>query len=200
MDLCELRERDVPPLSGSEFLALTTASFVMPKDEFTQKLETLFDYLKERRTSLPRVSPRLLVSSEDLDLPAYLALIEGAGCLVAMDDLNTGSRYFWQKVDNSSEPLYALAKRILTKPACPRMFDWERYVERLIKWVREYNIDGVLDFPAIHSYWRGLIGPYLHDRLEEVGIPEMSFTREYHLSNVAQLRTRVGAFLEILNR
>ncbi len=198
MELYELRKRDVPPLSGSEFLGLTTASFVMPKDEFDRELGTLLSYLKDRRASLPRVRPRLLVSSEDLDLPLYLKLIEDTGSLVAMDDLNTGSRYCWQTVDTDSEPLYALARRYLTRPTCPRMFDWDKYIDQLIQWVREFNIHGVLNFPAMYAYWREMLVPYLHDRLEEAGIPVISLHREYHLTNIGQLQTRVGAFLEVV--
>ncbi|MFC2017660.1 2-hydroxyacyl-CoA dehydratase [Chloroflexota bacterium] len=97
MEIYELRKREVPPLSGSEVLGITTASFTMLKEELTQQVEVVFDQLKKRKTSLSQVRPRILVSSENLDDPAYLELVEDAGCLVAMDDLDTGSRYIWQQ-------------------------------------------------------------------------------------------------------
>jgi benzoyl-CoA reductase/2-hydroxyglutaryl-CoA dehydratase subunit BcrC/BadD/HgdB len=86
MDLLELRKREVPPLSGSEFLALTVSSFVMPKDMFTERIESILDPLKKRIAPVSKNRPRLLVSSEDLDNPAYLELVENCGCLVSMDD------------------------------------------------------------------------------------------------------------------
>ncbi len=198
MSLYELRKRDLPPLSGSEFLALITASFTMPKDEFTQELECLLDYIKERKAAVSKVRPRLLISSEDLDLPEYLKLIEDQGCLVAMDDLNTGSRYIWQEVDNTEEPLYALAQRYLTRPACPRMYDWDNYIEQLIRWVKGFNIDGVLNLPLMWSMWRDDITPYLEERLREAGIPVMTFYCQYHFADIGQLQTRIGGFLESL--
>jgi len=48
------------------------------------------------------------------------------------------------------------------------------------------------DFP------RALRRPFLEHWLKEAGIPEASFERDYHLSNIGQLRTRIGAFLEML--
>lgn len=199
MELYELRKRDVPPLSGSEFLALTCASFVMPKDEFVKELEGLLDYLKERRSPLiSKTRPRVLVSSEDLDLPDYLKVIEDRGCLVAMDDLNTGSRYIWQKVDTSLEPLHALAQRYLCRPGCPRMLDWDPYIDQVIRWVKCFAIDGVLNFPATWSYWREIMTPYFEKRLRDFGIRIMSFEREYYLADVGRLQTRVDGFIEVL--
>ncbi|MEW6034273.1 MAG: 2-hydroxyacyl-CoA dehydratase family protein [Chloroflexota bacterium] len=195
-----LRKKKVPPLSGAEVLALTTAAFVMPNHEFNQELEALLPYLKTRRTSLKPVKPRLLVASDRLDNPTYLQLIEDVGCLVAMDDIDTGSRYFWQMVEteSGSSPLYALSKSYITQPACPRMFFWERQVEQVIAWVKEYRCDGVLNFPQMYSFNRLFAAPYFKERLTEVGIPVATLLREYHLSGEGQLRTRIGAFLEML--
>ncbi|MDO8472833.1 MAG: 2-hydroxyacyl-CoA dehydratase family protein, partial [Dehalococcoidia bacterium] len=89
----ELRKRDMPPLSGAEFLGLTTAALVMPKETFLEYLEGVSDYLTRRKTSLTKVKPRLMVSSDRLFHPGYLEAIEAQGALVAMDDLDTGSRF-----------------------------------------------------------------------------------------------------------
>jgi benzoyl-CoA reductase/2-hydroxyglutaryl-CoA dehydratase subunit BcrC/BadD/HgdB len=35
--------------------------------------------------------------------------------------------------------------------------------------------------------------------LKEAGIPEISFQREYHFAGEGQLKTRIGAFLEMLS-
>ena len=198
MKLSELRKRDVPPLSGSEFLGLIVSSFVVPKGNFSSDLEKIMDGLEARQASLFRTKPRILVSSEDLDNPAYLELVENCGCLVAMDDLNTGSKYFLKMVETNGEPLMALAERYLTKPGEPRMFGWENYVNQVVEWVKEFKIDGVLNFPAIYAYWREAFSPYLHKRLNEAGIPVMTILREYNVANAGQLKTRVQAFLEML--
>lgn len=194
----ELRKREVPPLSGGEALALANAAMVIPRDEFNKELEALLPYLEKRKANIKHTRPRIMLSSDLLDNPAYVDLVEEAGCLVAMDDLDTGSRYFWETVDGGSkDPAYALAVRYL-KNRSPRMYDWRGQTEQLVQWVKEFDIDGVLELPDMYDYTRGFRRPYLERWLKEAGVPSMSFGRDYHLANVGQLKTRIGAFLEIL--
>jgi len=194
----ELRKREVPPLSGSEALAITTAAMVMPRDEFNKELEELLPYLVQRKADVSHTRPRVLLSSDMLDNPAYIELVEQAGCLVAMDDLDNGSRYFWKTTGgNSQDPAYDLARRYLQNGS-PRMFDWRGQIEQLVTWVKEFNIDGVLELADMFDYPRGFRRPYLEQWLKEEGIPAMSFDRDYCLANVSQLKTRIGAFLEIV--
>jgi benzoyl-CoA reductase/2-hydroxyglutaryl-CoA dehydratase subunit BcrC/BadD/HgdB len=114
-----------------------------------------------------------------------------------MDDMDTGSRYFWEMADDGKDPVYALAVRYL-KNRSPRMLDWRSQVEQLVQWAKEFNIDGVLELPDTYDYTRGFRKPVLEQWLKEADIPLMSFERDYYLSNVGQLKTRIGAFLEIL--
>jgi len=194
----ELRKREVPPLSGAEALAITAAAMVMPPDAFNRELEQLLPYLEERRSRLSYLRPRLLVSSDLLDNPAYVNLVEETGCLVAMDDMDTGSRYFWEMVDDGrEEPAYALAVRYLRNRS-PRMLDWRGQAEQLVQWAKEFRVDGVLELHDSYDYTRGFRRPFLERWLKHAGIPLMSFGRDYHLANIGQLKTRIGAFLEML--
>jgi benzoyl-CoA reductase/2-hydroxyglutaryl-CoA dehydratase subunit BcrC/BadD/HgdB len=192
----ELRKREEPPITGGEALAITTAAMVMPRDEFNKELEELLPYLETRKAKVSHSKPRLLLSGDLLDNPAYIDLVEEAGCLVAMDDMDNGSRYFWETADGG-EPAQALAVRYL-KNRSPRMLDWHGQIDQLVQWTREFNIDGVLEMPDTYDYTRGFRKPTLEQRLKEADIPLMSFERDYYLSNVGQLKTRIGAFLEIL--
>jgi benzoyl-CoA reductase/2-hydroxyglutaryl-CoA dehydratase subunit BcrC/BadD/HgdB len=196
----EFRKREVPPLSGKEYLGLTMAAMVMPKRIYVQELRSLMAYIETRKCHVSNKRPRVLVASDRLDNPAYLDLIEEAGCLIAMDDLDTGSRYFWKQVElDYSDPVYSLAKGYLNRLPCPRMFHWDRQVEQVIAWVKEFRIDGIINFPQIYSYPRILLSPFFSEVLRKEGIPATTVTREYHLSNVGQIRTRVQAFLEMLS-
>ena len=62
----------------------------------------------------------------------------------------------------------------------------------------EFNIDGILELPDLYDHTRGFRKPYLERWLKEAGVPLMSFDREYYPTNVGQLKTRIGAFVEIL--
>ncbi|MGD9393402.1 MAG: 2-hydroxyacyl-CoA dehydratase family protein [Dehalococcoidia bacterium] len=198
--LYELRKKEVPPLSGGEALAIANAAMVMPRDEFNKELEALLPYLETRKANVKHTQPRVLLSSDLLDDPAYIDMVEEAGCLVAMDDLDNGSRYFWEKVDGAGkDPVEALALRYL-KNMSPRMFDWHAQADQLVRLTKEFNIDAVLELPDAYDYVRGYRRPFVEGWLKEAGVASMSFERNYNLSNVGQLTTRIGAFLEILGK
>lgn len=201
--LYELRKRETPPLTGAEMLALTTSSLLAPKEMFIEGLEAALPILDRKENDLKTNRPRILISSDRLDNPELLKAIEETGCLVAMDDLDTGSRHLWNRTqitasDSLDDLLGALADRYHSQPASPCMMTWREQVEDVIGWVREYHIQGVLELPLMYSRSRQMRAPYFKKKLQEAGIPVASFEREYHLANVGQLKTRAGAFVEMI--
>jgi benzoyl-CoA reductase/2-hydroxyglutaryl-CoA dehydratase subunit BcrC/BadD/HgdB len=198
--LYELRKRDVPPLSGAEYLALTTASWVMRPEEYIQELEALTPYLEQRQATVAYSRPRVMVTSDHLDNPAYIELVESAKCLVAMDDLETGLGQFWAEIDTGLPPIEALALAYLNTWPSTQSFRWlDQHRERIVSWVREWRIDAVINFPQIYCQPRSFTDLPLHQKMEENGIPCDSFYREYRPENFGQLRTRISAFLETLS-
>ncbi|MBN1367243.1 MAG: 2-hydroxyacyl-CoA dehydratase [Dehalococcoidales bacterium] len=194
----ELRKKDVPPLSGAEILGILTTAQIMPRDILTEELEAIIPYLNNRKTNLKQLKPRIMVATEMLDNPAYIKLVE-ENCIVAMDDTDTGSRYINLNVDlDLKDPAYALAKRYLHHHGAPRMAHWDRQIQQIIDWVKEYKIDGIINLPHAWCYPQRFRMAFLMENLEEAGIPTISLEREYHLANVGQLRTRIGAFLEMI--
>lgn len=199
--LYELRKRENPPVSGAEAMAIVAASTIMPKEEFNRELEVLIPYLEERKLSRDHLHPRIMVSSDTLHDPSFIELVEQAGCLVAMDDLDPGSRTFWQPVDaRLPDPIDALVKRYLQRPGHPRMFSWNKQIQQVIDWVKEYRIDGVLEMPEKYSIPREFRVPFFQSGLTRAGIPNMSFPRFYSLTEKGQLRVRIEAFREMLYR
>lgn len=194
-----LRKREVPPLSGAEMVGLTVAGTVMPVEQFNQELAELIPYLMERRTELTALAPRILVSSDFVDNPGYVEAIESLGCLVAMDDFDTGSRYYDKLVErNGKDAPTSLAESYLGRVGSARMVGWEDQVEAVVQWVKEYRISGVIELAQRYSRAREMRRPYFLSRLQRAGVMAISLEREYPLTNVGQLRTRTQAFLEML--
>lgn len=199
--LYELRKRDNPPLLGAQCLEITLSGMVMPPQEFLNELSTLLRKLEGPETSPPRAAPRLLVSADWLDDSGFLKVIEDLGCLVAMDDLDTGSRFYWGQVNESPDgPLMDLARYYLQRPQCPRNVDWTGQVRQIREWVSEFRIDGVLELVLVCSPMRAFRSPYLKEMLSAAGVPFLSIEREYQLANVGQIRSRVEAFLEMIGK
>lgn len=195
----ELRKKEVPPLSGAEYLALTTASWVMRPEEYIRELEALIPYLEKREAPVAYKRPRVMVTSDHLDNPAYVGVMESAKCLVAMDDLETGLGQFWSEVDTSLPPIEALAQTYLNTWPSTQSFRWlDLHRERIVAWAKEWHIDAVVNLPQIYCQPRSFTDLPLHEKLEENGIPCATFYREYRPENFGQLRTRISAFLETL--
>jgi benzoyl-CoA reductase/2-hydroxyglutaryl-CoA dehydratase subunit BcrC/BadD/HgdB len=136
--------------------------------------------------------------SEMLDNPAYMNLVE-ENCLVAMDDMDTGIRYVVENVDTGmKDPAAALAKRYLGRHAAPRLSSWDAQIDQIITWAKEYNIDGILSLPHSWCYPQKYRVPFIAERLNNANIPNISLDRDYHFANAGQLRTRIGAFLEMI--
>jgi len=199
--LYEMRKREKPPLTGSELWRIVAAAMSMPQGEFIRQLEPLLPYIEQRPPSYKAPRARVMVSSDFLHNVGYLKLVEDVGGLVAMDDLDMGARYFWDIVDEEQrDPLRALAERYLAPMRSPRFVNWVRQVDQIIEWVKEFRIDGFIEMPVLQSFPRLFRSEYLHRTLEEEGIPSISIQREYHLADVAQVTTRVEAFLEMLSQ
>ncbi|MBM2824529.1 MAG: Benzoyl-CoA reductase/2-hydroxyglutaryl-CoA dehydratase subunit, BcrC/BadD/HgdB [Dehalococcoidales bacterium] len=197
--LYQLRKRPVPPLTGAEILGITTACMVMDKVEFNAELTALMPYLQQREVDHKPDEPRILVTSDLLDNPQFLQIIEGEGCLIAMDDLDTGSRWFHQLVDvYAKDPIAAISRRLCWRPADSTAFNWEEQIEQMIAWVREYRIDGVIELFEEFSPPRNWRSPLVVREMARSNIPFVRIARGYDVGSVEQLRTRAGAFLEMI--
>ena len=198
--LYELRQRVNPPLTGAESLSVILAATTTPKEQYNQLLRKLLEEL-QRREGISGYRARLMIVGSEYDDPAYTDIIEDLGGLVVTDVLCFGSRYFWEPVETQKDLLGDLAKSYLSRPSCPRMSD--RVTERA-DFIREmterFKVDGVI-FQKIRycDLWGGE-SIYLEKRLKELNISLLSIEREYRLSGVGQLKTRMQAFLERIER
>ena len=186
--------------TGFDTLTIVNAAMTMPKDNFNILMKKFLAKIQESKDKIESTRYRLLLASDWLDDLSYVELVESLGAVVVMDDLNTGSRYFWEKVKTNSDPLSSLAERYLNRPPCPRMAFWSEQINQIDRWVSQYQIDGVLNFPEIYCWPRRFYASNLRDIFSKKNIPFTTITREYHYSNVGQLQTRIGAFLETIGR
>jgi benzoyl-CoA reductase/2-hydroxyglutaryl-CoA dehydratase subunit BcrC/BadD/HgdB len=199
LEVYEMRKREAPPLSGAEMVGLTVAGTLMPVERFNQELEELLPYIRERHATLPTLTPRILVSSDFADNPEYVEAVENAGCVVAMDDFDTGSRYYAGLVEtNGRDPLSALALRYLGRPGPARMVAWNAQIEQAAGWVKDFNVHGVIELAQRYSRSREMRRPFFLERMKQAGVSAISVEREYIPSNMAQIRNRVQAFLEMV--
>jgi len=132
--------------------------------------------------------------------PEFIKSIEAQGGLVVTDELCTSTRYWSDPVipDGGKTPLEAISRRYLNNFPCARMVPSEERFNRILDFVRDFKVDGVISqiirycVPYAHDL------PLLIDRLKTQGIPTLALDVEYGTSGSGQIQTRVQAFLEML--
>jgi len=200
--LYELRKRENPPISGTDVMAVVVASTAMPRERFLGMIRELLDELRDA-DGISDYRGRLMIIGGILDDPEYVKVIEDIGGLVVTDSLCYGSRLFWVDVNEEiSDPIRALAEYYVhDRPSCPRTYgEQPRRLEYTLNMIRDFKVDGViLERMAFCDIW--LVENYMYGLdLKEKEVPFLKLDREYILSGVGQLRTRVQAFLETMGR
>ena len=197
-ELYDLRKRDNPPISGTDVLNIISAGVSMPRDQFNDLLTQQLQELKEK-DGISDHRARIMIIGSMLDEPEYMKLIEDLGGLVVTDAQCHGTRYFWDLIDETKNPIDAIGERYLSKISCPRMTG--KYTERedfMVKLIKEFNVDGVIlqRMKFCILWWAEIF--LLRNRLKEEGIPFLELEREYVLSGAGAMKTRVQTFMEIL--
>ena len=212
-ELYELRKPVPPLISGSEILQVVLALMSLPVLEGNRLLAGAISQVKERNNGPSRQPARLLVWGSIIDDPALMEMIEGSGANVVMDDTTTGSRAYFPQVELTEDPLDGLAYRYLVELKSPRtyrenilkgasskdyMADLENRFGYLRGYIEEWNVNGVIlqtvRFCDIHGYEI----PGLRDYFDSIGVPHTYLEHDYSRAALAQLRTRVQAFIEVI--
>lgn len=197
--LYDLRKQEKPPISGAETLEVLNASFRMSKETFNQWLTDLLSEVSHsERRFFGRA--RLMLVGSVLTNAEFVRFIEEQGGMVVTDELCTSTRYWGDPVvlDKGIPLTEAISRRYLNNFPCARMFPSEERFNRIIQAALDFGVDGVISETIRYCV------PYAHDlpllekRLREHGIPMLSLDIEYGTSGSGQIKTRVQAFIEML--
>jgi len=197
--LYDLRKLSNPLITGAETMEVLNASFRMPKELFNEYLRKLLNELSTSGNT-HKSRARLMLVGSVMNNPEFVESIEELGGLVVTDELCSSTRYWSDPVvlDGCKDPLQAISRRYLNNFPCARMFPSDERFNRILELARDFRVDGVISqiirycVPYAHDL------PLLTDRLKAQGIPTLALDVEYGTSGSGQIRTRVQAFLEML--
>lgn len=193
----ELRRMTPPLISGVEALQIVLSSMVTPK-EWHSRLLSHFLGEVSGRSDPPKEGLRLLVSGSVMDTIKLLKMVEALGGNVVADDWCTGSKYFWDPVKSSSDPLRAICKRYLDKAPSSFMFKSKNRFAHTIEMAKQFKAEAAIIFNLKFCDTHLFDAPQLVEELEATGLPVLSLEWEHALSGAAQLKTRIEAFLEMV--
>jgi benzoyl-CoA reductase/2-hydroxyglutaryl-CoA dehydratase subunit BcrC/BadD/HgdB len=196
-DVYRLRLRDNLPISGSQIFGINMSGLVMPKEQHSEMLRKLLKDVPSPKPS-PDGRVRLMVAGNTFENIELLQAIEESGADVVIDDIDTGTRYFWATVDEKTEPLRALSERYLRKIPCPCKHPAGQRLDRILELAKEYKVKGIIlviqKFCDAHLYER----PWLESTLKEQGYPVLVVEHSDIGWSGGKFKTSVQAFIEML--
>jgi benzoyl-CoA reductase/2-hydroxyglutaryl-CoA dehydratase subunit BcrC/BadD/HgdB len=139
-----------------------------------------------------------MIAGNDLHNSNWIAAVEAMDAIVVTDEMNIGTRYFWGQVDTSLPPMEGLARHYLfNRPQEAMIYQSNRF-DHVFKMAEEYRVDGVI--AEIVPYCAPLENdkPWLKKGMVQRDIPLLELELEYCEQPSGQARTRVEAFLEVL--
>lgn len=192
----ETNKDDNPPLSGVEMMDIMLAGMYMDKEEHNQLLEQSLAELPGRDIGNDSKVRLMLIGSvfEDRSL---MQLIESLGGKVVIDDLCTGSRYFWEEIVPGEDRLYALVDRCINKPRCPvRDLQADVRIARIKQLIDDYNVQGIITIQQRFCDPMEYDITNMRPVFEEIGIRTLSLELDI-INPAGQFSTRIEAFLEM---
>lgn len=203
----EARKADPVPISGKDALLMTQIAFFDDPVRCAEMANKLADELEERIEQgvgvFPAGTKRILLTGTPLAVPNWKLhhIVETSGAVIVCEEMCTGTRYFENLVDESQTTLegqfQALSERYM-KNNCACFTPNPGRIEDIVRLAKEYKVDGVIDanlkFCTLYDVEKSAVA----EALEAEGIPVLSLETDYTDNDAEQLRTRVGAFVELL--
>ncbi|MHB8091749.1 MAG: 2-hydroxyacyl-CoA dehydratase subunit D [Syntrophales bacterium] len=207
--LYELRRQDPPLLAGSEMIKILLACLSLPVQEANQLLIEVHEEISGRKENGIKKLPRIMVFGSTIDNPAFMSLIEESGANVVVDNLCIGTREFWPQTPITADPLDGIADRYLKRINCPRTCkerkegetfadDLESRFGDMGALIRDYAVDGVILYIYKYCDPFGFEIPARKAYLESLNVPVLYIEDEYSAGTIGSLRTRIQAFLEVI--
>lgn len=196
----ELRAKDPDVLSAQDLYHVVKASMVADRDKFCDLLTSLRAALvKKVKVPTKNKGKRIVLSGGICNHPDIYQALSASGAEVIWDDLCTGTRYFEGQIEETGDPVSAIADRYMSRVVCPaKHLTVTARGESLVRIVKERNASGVifmfLKFCDPHAFDY----PYLKQFLDDAGIPNILLEVEEQLPSDAQLKTRFEAFVDMI--
>jgi benzoyl-CoA reductase subunit C len=205
-ELYELRKTNPPSISGTEITKVLVSGMGIPASEHMAILTDYIAEVKQRPQPKGQQLPRIFIWGNEIDDIAFIRLVEESGAYVVMDDLCTGSRFFWDDVPLTADPLDGLSRRYLNTH-CPRSNrpqsgerseDLENRYGYIRQFISEWKVNGAIFYIVRYCDTCELEGPDLREYLNSLKLPVLMIEDDYSTSTIGQLRTRIQAFLEMI--
>ena len=202
--LYNIRKGPNPKIWGRDALMVTNLGLYDDPKRWTDRVNKLCDELEARTEIVCQPdAPRIMLTGSPVVMPTWKipVLIEESGGIIVVDDVCTGSKGLWDPVEVAHftmiDMLIGLADKYLMN-TCPCFTPNTARMDRIIALSQDYHINGALYhvLQACHLY--GMEQLRVERALSELDIPVLNIETDYSQEDVEQIRTRVEAFIEMI--
>jgi benzoyl-CoA reductase/2-hydroxyglutaryl-CoA dehydratase subunit BcrC/BadD/HgdB len=204
-----------PVILGRDVMLVNQTYMWDDIDRWTQKTEALCDELDRRvarkEWACSPDTPRVMVTGtpmfwpDNWKLPSLVEEGNPMGVLVA-DELCSSERVLYDPVGvdewSMDDMLNAIGERYLMASTCPCFTSKDANEDRinwLLNKVKEWKVQGVIYYVVRGCMLYAMEYTRVKKALDKVNIPVYYLDTEYTREDVGQMKTRVEAFLEMLN-
>lgn len=203
-ELYELSMLTPPPVTGlAQLHILYGAQFKFIWEEKVKDIQNAIDQIRnayeEGERPVPQNAPRILVTGCPMGgvTEKVVKVIEEAGAVVVVFENCTGAKQMDRQCKEEGDPLENIAEHYL-QIGCAVMTPDSNRFELLDRLCQQFLVDGVVEMTlqACHPYAVEAYSIKVH--LKDKGIPYLHLETDYSTSDLGQLATRAGAFVEML--
>lgn len=204
----DARKADKVPISGRDALLMMQISFFDDPVRCAEMCNKLADELEQRIKDgvsvVPEGTKRIMITGTPLAVPNWKLhnIIETSNAIVVCEEMCTGTRYFENEVEENLDTLddmYMALSRRYMKNNCACFTPNTGRIDDILRLAKEYKVDGIIDCNLKFCNLYDTEKRAVSIALEKAGIPLLSLETDYEDSDAEQLRTRIEAFVELLN-
>ncbi len=201
--LSDVMMNDPAPITGLElFSTIEGSGFKFDKPQVVEDINALADRIEEDYKAGKNVGKRHRILITGCPMgggtnKVIKAVEENGGVVVAFENCS-GYKSFNELVDEDAEDiLTAIADRYLNI-GCSVMTPNPNRLALLEKLMKQFNVDGVIDMTLSACLTYNIESKTIERFVTGKGTPYLGIETDYSQADVAQINTRVTAFLEML--
>ena len=207
--LAALRAADPAPISGLDALLVNQIFFYDDPLRFTDSVNRLCDELEERVKQgtgvFPSGTPRLLVSGCPMAVPNWKLpmLIETSNAVIVGEESCVGERGARRLTEAQGDDLEALLDAVTERYFqidCAVFTPNPSRVEYVQEMAEKLHAQGVIHYSLQFCQPYIMESGPVEKKLEAAGIPTLRLETDYSQEDAGQLKTRIEAFIERLQK
>jgi len=197
-----MRKLSPPPISASDFFRLNHASFYADPAFMVDVLDSVYRELKDKQQAAKTNAPRILLLGPSIGYGDYtvLELVEAAGGEIVIEEICEGIRYYWHDIENKGDLFQSLARGYLADrvPCAFMRNSAKKRLDFALELIKDFDVSGVIWYELLCCETYDSESYFFAEKMGERNIPMLILESDYSTAATGQLKTRIGAFTEII--